>query len=224
MAKKININGDLTDPFYRYKMPEVIVRQQGAFYAFLNIDDICSEKGGINRPLSDIQKFLTKNLHTSFTYKNKSLITSAPITKDSIQNMIFQYINKFILCTKCQSPETIVSNDKKSYNKCRACGNSDEITPNGVIKPIKKKENKIKDVQEVVNDHSKIVNEHHTIINEHNTIINDHNTIVNDDNKIISNNDLDKKDDKIISNNDLDKKIIVPKEIDQELEDMIDNI
>ena len=81
MAKKININGDLSDPFYRYKMPEVIVRQQGAFYAFLNVDDICAEKGGINRPLSDIQKFLNKNLHTSFTYKNKRLNSSHEIKK-----------------------------------------------------------------------------------------------------------------------------------------------
>ena len=122
MSKKINMNGDLTDPFYRYKMPEVIVKQQGSFYVFLNIDDICAEKGGINRPLSDIQKFLNKNLHTSFTYKNKSLITSAPITKVLIQNMIFQYINKFIICTKCNSPETyIITQKNKSFNNCKAC-------------------------------------------------------------------------------------------------------
>lgn len=210
-TKLININGDLSDPFYRYKMPEVIIRNQGAFNAFLNINDICDEKKGINRPINDIQKFLNKNLHTSFSYKNNCLITSAPITKEQIQNIIFQYINKFVLCSKCLSPETSVIKDKKKdFNKCRACGNSDELTIDGIIKPIKKKENKIKDVQEFVNENNTIVNEHYKIVNEHN--------------KIILNNDLDKKDDKIIPNNDLDKKIIIPKEIDQELEDMIDNI
>jgi translation initiation factor 2 beta subunit (eIF-2beta)/eIF-5 len=153
MAKKININGDSSDPFYRYKMQEVIVRQQGAFYAFLNVDDICAEKGGINRPLADVQKFLNKNLHTSFTYKNKSLITSAPITKDSIQNMIFQYINKFILCTKCASPETIVNKIKtKTYNICKACGNSDEVLIDGIIQPIKKKDIKKKYKDEITHE------------------------------------------------------------------------
>ena len=197
MAKKININGDQNDIFYRYKMPEVIVRQQGAFYAFLNVDDIMAEKGGINRPLSDMQKFLNKNLHTSFTYKNKSLITSAPITKESVQNVIFDYIKKFILCTKCSSPETIINKVKnKSFNVCKACGNSDELLADGVIQPIKKKEPKRKDTNEIKsNDIS---------VNKSNDI-----------SVIKSNNDIS-----VIKPKEIDQK----KEIDQELEDLIDNI
>ena len=211
MAKKININGDLSDPFYRYKMPEVIVRQQGAFYAFLNVDDICAEKGGINRPLSDIQKFLNKNLHTSFTYKNKSLITSAPITKDLVQNMIFQYINKFILCTKCSSPETIVNKVKnKIYNVCKACGNSDEVLIDGVIQSIKKKENK---KREIVNE----------LDNKPIDINKPNNDIIKENNDIIKEKEINKPND-IIKEKEINKPIDIIKEKDQELEDLIDNI
>jgi len=215
MAKKININGDLNDVFYRYKMPEVIVRQQGAFYAFLNIDDVCAEKGGINRPLTDVQKFLNKNLHTSFTYKNKSLITSAPITKDIIQNTIFDYINKFILCGKCSSPETIINKIKnKSYNACSACGNLDEISVNGIVITIKKKENiKIQKTNEII----KVVKTEKT-----NEIIKSEKTteII----KVVKTEKTIEIVKPIKTNQELEKTNQKLKKIDQELEDLINNI
>jgi len=155
MSKKlINMNGDLTDNFYRYKMPCAIIVRQGAFYAFTNIDDIMKPKY-INRDINSLKKFLNKHFHTSWSYKNNSLITSASINQNKLQEAIFIYVNKFILCSKCKCPETENINDKKdNYNKCLACGNIDEINENG-IRIINKINNKI---------NSKINNEVNNII------------------------------------------------------------
>ena len=132
MSKKINMNGS-DDIFYRYKMPEVIIKQQGAFSVMTNIDELVKPKY-INRPIENIRKFLNKYFHTSWTYKNNYLITSGSIKKEKLQEAILEYIKKFVLCSVCSSPETINSNDGKNvFNKCNSCGNIDSINDSGII-------------------------------------------------------------------------------------------
>ena len=137
--KLINMNGDTTDIFYRYKMPEVNIVKQGAFYAFTNIEELCKKKY-LNRDILDIKRYLNKYFSTNWSYKNNNFITSAPVTQKRLQQSIFDYVNKFICCSMCNSPETIKDKDK-DRNICSACGNIDNLTDNGVIR--KKKMEKI---------------------------------------------------------------------------------
>lgn len=142
--KLINMNGNNNDIYYRYKMPEVNVIKQGAFFAIINIDDIIKPKY-INRDILQIKKFLNKYFHTSFNYKNNSLITSVSITQNKVQQSIFEYINKYIICSKCNSPETDYYKDNRDeYNKCKSCGNIDNIYDFGIINKYK-----IKDKQDI---------------------------------------------------------------------------
>ena len=167
-SKLINMNGDLTDIFYRYKMPQVNIIKQGAFYAFTNIEELCKKKY-LNRNILDIKKYLNKYFSTSWSYKNNNFITSAPVTQQRLQQSIFDYVNKFICCSVCNSPETKKERDKNNdINICSACGNIDILTDNGVIrkKKIDNNNNKVSiNINKDSDDINKDVNINKDVIN-----------------------------------------------------------
>lgn len=124
MNKKnlINIKGlnELNDPYYRYKMEEVNTTYQGNKTIFTNIDSVC---GSLKRKYEFLTKFLKKKIGTSCEYKNNSLIIAKNITKNDLQEIIFKFIDEFVLCAKCGNPETLYCEEKKSnYLDCCACG------------------------------------------------------------------------------------------------------
>ena len=121
-AVMINIRGktDIDDDNYRYKMEEVNIIQQGALFAFTNINSICKS---LNRDTTHMLKFLKKHMGLLITYKNDSAqITKKDLTKNELQQAIFKYIEDNILCEKCKNPETDIAKDKKKdYIVCKAC-------------------------------------------------------------------------------------------------------
>jgi translation initiation factor 5 len=124
---KINIRGikEINDFSYRYKMEEVNIVNQGAQKAWLNIDVISSV---LFRSSSDIVKFLKKYFGSSFDYKNGIMTTfKKDLTKQMLQEAVFQYIEQFVLCKKCKNPETENKQIKKKHLiVCKACGYSYE--------------------------------------------------------------------------------------------------
>lgn len=124
---KINIRGmkEINDFSYRYKMEEVNLVNQGAQKAWLNIDIVSSN---LSRSPSDIVKFLKKFFGSSFDYKNGVLTTfKKDLTKQTLQEAIFQYIEKHVLCKKCRNPETEYKEiKKKTFMVCKACGHNCE--------------------------------------------------------------------------------------------------
>ena len=126
-AKQINIRGvqDIVDPTYRYKMEEVILVNQGAKIAFMNIDSICKS---LAREVQELMKFLKKYFGSSFDYKNNVATTyKNDLTKISLQTAIYKFIEDNILCKKCKNPETVLVQNKKKINMvCKACSNSIE--------------------------------------------------------------------------------------------------
>lgn len=124
----INIRGntEIIDFSYRYKMEEVVLIAQGAKYAFINIDNICS---AIARDRSDLLKFLKKHFGSSFDYKNNVATTyKKDLTKKILQDAVYQYIENNVLCKKCKNPETVcVKEKKKTIMTCKACSYSVEI-------------------------------------------------------------------------------------------------
>lgn len=118
----INIRGnkEIDDSSYRYKMEEVNIVQQGALFAFTNINDISKS---LNRTPEHILKFLKKTMGLLITYKNDSAqITKKDLTKNELQKVIFKYVEDNVLCEKCKNPETDIVNDKKKdYRVCKAC-------------------------------------------------------------------------------------------------------
>lgn len=121
--KQINvrgINSEISnDPFYRYKMEEVVISQQKNKICFENIDKVCKD---LDRNVKLLIGFLKKYFNTSIEYKNNQMFTTKIISKNEMQDAIYNFIEKYILCEKCKNPETIYDESKKStFMICKAC-------------------------------------------------------------------------------------------------------
>jgi translation initiation factor 2 beta subunit (eIF-2beta)/eIF-5 len=121
----ININNS-DDENYRYKMPKISLTfggsGNGVFTLLNNIDDISES---INTPSEILCKFIAYTLGSSYNEKKKTITGQHA----NIQEIIFDYINNFVICQTCGIPEISYSLNKisaKKYNlesKCSACGN-----------------------------------------------------------------------------------------------------
>lgn len=123
MPKIINIQGtsENSDPFYRYKMEEVSIVQEGVKFAFTNIEQICN---ALNREPKELVSFLQKYFGGQFQLKGSKVLTSKnDLTKSLLQSAIFEFIENAVLCKTCKNPETQkIIEKKKIFLECGACG------------------------------------------------------------------------------------------------------
>ena len=137
----LNINGDTSDPNYRYRMPILETTQTGSgknsHTILSNIKDIAASLG---QSEIIIPKFIGFKLGTNVDNKNNSI--KGHYTTKSLQNEIFDYINRFVICSHCSIPELIpelerIFKKKKLVKfKCSACGNFTEIKEDKVGKKV----------------------------------------------------------------------------------------
>ena len=131
----INIGGDESDEFYRYKMPKINTqitgKGNGIQTVLTNIKDVAS---AIEHPLDVITKYLSFTLGSNY-YPEKNFLTGKHLVQD-IQKYIMEYINTFVLCDSCKNPETIFSVEGKKKNielyiQCASCGYRTKIVTGG---------------------------------------------------------------------------------------------
>ena len=137
----LNINGDTSDPNYRYQMPILETTQTGngknSHTILVNIKDVSSSLGHMD---SIILKFIGFKLGTNVDNKNYSI--KGHYNVDDLQKEIFNYINRFVICSHCSIPELIpeleiISKKKKFVKfKCSACGNFTEVKEDKVGKKV----------------------------------------------------------------------------------------
>jgi translation initiation factor 2 beta subunit (eIF-2beta)/eIF-5 len=120
----ININNS-NDTSYRYKMPIAYVKyNNNNNKKSITIDNMEKIANAINSPSEIIYKFISFSCGSSYNDKNNS-ITGHP---NDIQNIIFDYINNFVICSTCGIPELNYYLEKISAKKsnlfcrCSACG------------------------------------------------------------------------------------------------------
>lgn len=121
------------DQFYRYKMPAIITKVEGngngIKTVFPNIHEVC---GTINRPESIMMKFFQFELGTQKTVSTKDdkFIVTGSRTQETMQEKVYAFITKFVLCKHCRNPETQVQVDSKDRVtlKCSACGKSSQVS------------------------------------------------------------------------------------------------
>jgi translation initiation factor 5 len=127
----ININRDADDPFYRYKMPDLKIRQtgrgNGCFTIIDNIEEICK---AINTPNTILLNYIARGLGSNFNEKKNTL--TGHYTYDKILHILYDYITFFVLCHNCLIPELtpkIFGNkkNKKLQYSCSACGSEYEL-------------------------------------------------------------------------------------------------
>lgn len=124
----LNINGNNNDTSYRYKMPYLVSSNAGRGNGcYTIIENLSSVSESFNHPASIVLKFIGTVLGAS-TNENKCTITGH-YSNDKLIEIIYQYINMFVICPNCNIPELIPNVEGKKKNRklimtCSACGNS----------------------------------------------------------------------------------------------------
>jgi len=130
----LNINGS-ADNSYRYKMPvlqrEIKGNGNGIYTIITNLNDVSKY---INHPPTILLKFLS-SYNGSMANEEKMSITGS-YTSDELQKTLQIYINRFVICSKCNIPETIPQINKQSKKnitlelKCSSCGSISTVLCN----------------------------------------------------------------------------------------------
>lgn len=124
----VNVNREVTDVFYRYKMPRISAKVEGKGNGIktviVNMVDVAK---AIGRPATYPTKYFGCELgaQTQFDYKNERFIVNGSHDGEKLQGMLDGFIRKFVLCPACDNPETelLVSTKKQTISQgCRACG------------------------------------------------------------------------------------------------------
>jgi translation initiation factor 2 beta subunit (eIF-2beta)/eIF-5 len=108
----------VNDPFYRYKMNKVDVSVKNKKTTINNLAEICKI---LKIEEKNLFKFLTNTLGTFGQDKNNNYIISGTFDSNKIQDVIYTFIDKYILCKNCQFPELCKENN---IVICKACGAS----------------------------------------------------------------------------------------------------
>lgn len=128
-----NVNRDVTDQFYRYKMPKIIAKVEGKGNGIktviVNMVDVAKALG---RPPTYPTKFFGCELgaQTQFDIKNDRFIVNGSHDATKLQDLLDVFIKKFVLCNECENPETQLNVKAKAGiigQRCIACGHGDLI-------------------------------------------------------------------------------------------------
>ncbi|XP_066937360.1 eukaryotic translation initiation factor 5 [Macrobrachium rosenbergii] len=123
-----NVNRNVMDAFYRYKMPKLIAKVEGKGNGIktviVNMVDVAKALG---RPPTYPCKYFGCELgaQTQFDFKNDRYIVNGSHDATKLQDLLDGFIKRFVLCPECENPETVLHpNEKKATIKqsCKACG------------------------------------------------------------------------------------------------------
>lgn len=133
MAQKVNVNRNVQDPFYRYKMPRLLAKVEGKGNGIktvvANMPEIAK---ALSRPPTYPTKYFGCELgaQTYFDFKNDRYIVNGEHDASKLQELLDGFIKKFVLCPACDNPETVLTVKKQViYAKCKACGHGYQVDP-----------------------------------------------------------------------------------------------
>lgn len=124
----VNVNRNISDAFYRYKMPRIQAKVEGKGNGIktviVNMVDVAK---AIGRPPTYPTKYFGCELgaQTQFDFKNERYIVNGSHDATKLQDLLDGFIRKYVLCPACDNPETdlIVSSKKGTISQvCKACG------------------------------------------------------------------------------------------------------
>lgn len=122
----LNVNREVQDTFYRYKMPGIIAKVEGkgngVKTVIVNMVDIAK---AIGRPATYTCKFFGCELgaQTQFDIKNDRYIVNGSHEGSRLQDLLDHFIKKFVLCQECDNPETTMVVKRDAIGLvCKACG------------------------------------------------------------------------------------------------------
>ena len=120
----LNILKDSKDPHYRYKMPKLTAKVEGSGNGIKTvITNMSAIAKALGRPPSYPTKYFGCELGAQITTHNDSYVVNGSHDPDKLLELLYGFIRKFVLCSKCTNPETILSVSGQTIRqKCIACG------------------------------------------------------------------------------------------------------
>jgi len=124
----LNVNRNVTDMFYRYKMPRINAKVEGKGNGIKTvIVNMAEVAKALNRPATYPTKYFGCELgaQTQFDFKNERFIVNGSHDASKLQDLLDGFIRKYVLCPECDNPETdLLINAKKETisQSCKACG------------------------------------------------------------------------------------------------------
>ncbi|KAK7864919.1 hypothetical protein R5R35_008722 [Gryllus longicercus] len=137
----VNVNCNVSDDFYRYKMPRLIAKVEGKGNGIktviANMTDVAK---AISRPATYPIKYFGCELgaQTQLDFKNDRFIVNGSHDAEKLQGLLHEFIQKFVLCPSCENPETVLSVNKKKQaiiQACQACGYNSPLKFNHKLNP-----------------------------------------------------------------------------------------
>lgn len=134
-----NINRATQDHFYRYKMPAIQIKIEGRGNGIKTVIDNCIDVGiALNRPPEYVCKFFGFELGAQTQIEKRheaqpKYIVNGSHTNEFLQDKLDIFIRDWVLCEKCENPETTLRIGKEKKNPsitatCKACGVSYTVT------------------------------------------------------------------------------------------------
>lgn len=131
VSRKISINPDFNDdPFYRYKVNQLIIEITKGKTFLTNIDEVAQQ---LKIDSIYIVRYFGSILGTQVKYDKKVTNTkrayiSGIFSVDKLSELLLQFIEKVILCKECGLPELdYFVDDNKVSLVCRSCGSNHTI-------------------------------------------------------------------------------------------------
>lgn len=120
---------DTKDPHYRYKMPKLLTKIEGSGNGIrTNIVNMTAVAKALGRPPSYPTKYFGNELGAQVTIQNDCFIVNGSHDTERLQHHLYNFIAKFVLCTKCKNPETNLTVVNQTIRqKCIACGHDTTI-------------------------------------------------------------------------------------------------
>ena len=120
----LNILKDSKDPHYRYKMPKLTTKVEGSGNGIKTvITNMAAVAKALGRPPSYPTKYFGCELGAQVTINNDCYVVNGSHDPENLLNLLYAFIRKFVLCSKCNNPETTLSvSGQIIRQKCIACG------------------------------------------------------------------------------------------------------
>ena len=139
LSEKISINPDFCDdPFYRYKMHQIIIETTKGKTFLINIDDVASE---LKVDHMYIIRYFGSVLGTQSNYDKKShkAYLSGIFNINTLSECMIQFIQEIVLCKQCGLPELdYICGKNKTILLCRSCGSSDNLNDRNIPDALQK--------------------------------------------------------------------------------------
>lgn len=141
MSHIVNIPKNNNDLMYRYKRHRLTTNTTNKNIILSNINDIATE---INRDVEELIQHIKGDISRPVKLGKNNEVTIPNFNKTSVDkdldDIVEEFICKFVLCPTCNNPETSYIINKNIVNrKCASCGSITNVEQTKYINKLIKK-------------------------------------------------------------------------------------